>query len=336
MRRCTPARDVGGEADGDDMGTPGEGEGAGAAAGSRDPSEGGLRHQARLLLVALQFLTRLPVPRFTHWDPRWLEASVRHFPLVGAVVGVIGAAVLVVASLWWPPWVAALLAVAATACVTGAFHEDGLADSFDALGGAVSREKALAIMKDSRIGSYGALALALVTFGRVAALAGLLTPVAGVVAASVTGGAVAAAATGAPAGATGFAVPPLAGPVYAAVALVLAHVLGRTVPVVLMACLPYAGDAEHAKAKPLAVSVRPALAVIALGWAALFVALAVALQLAPLARALVAVAAAAGVGLAMAAWWRRRLGGYTGDTLGAAEQLTELAVLLAFAAAWSA
>jgi adenosylcobinamide-GDP ribazoletransferase len=254
------------------------------------------RREGRLALVALQFLTRVPVPAWRDWDDAWLNDCVRHFPLVGLFVGGCGALVLWVAVLLWPPAVAAVLAMAATAWITGAFHEDGLADTFDALGGHVPREKAIAILKDPRIGSYGALALVVVTLARVAALAAIA-----------------------------------AVDVHAAMlALVLAHALGRVAPVLVMARLPYAGDLEHARAKPLATAVRPVNLALALGWGVLFAAMAEGST--GSGRALVALAAALLVALLMMRWLRTRLGGYTGDTLGASEQLAELAVLLAWAA----
>ncbi len=254
--------------------------------------------ELRLLLTALQFLTRLPVPAWTGFTPQRLNRCVRHFPLVGALVGAAGAAVLLAAAAWWPPLVAAVLGVMATAWLTGAFHEDGLADTFDALGGSAGRERALAIMKDSRIGSYGALALALVLGLRVALLAAL-----------VPHGAAAAAA-----------------------GVVLAHALGRGGAVALMGLLPYAGDAEHAKARPLATAVRRVDVAIALGSSLALAAGAAALGVPP-SRTLAAVAAAALAVAVLRAWLARRLGGYTGDTLGATEQLVECAVLLALTAA---
>ena len=137
----------------------------------------------RLFLVALQFLTRLPV-RLARFEAAWLNDCVRHFPLVGALVGAAGAAVLIGAAQLWPGWVAAVLALTATVALTGGFHEDGLADTFDALGGVVPRDKALTIMKDSRIGSYGALALGLTLLLRAALLAVLaVRPTLGAVAA---------------------------------------------------------------------------------------------------------------------------------------------------------
>jgi adenosylcobinamide-GDP ribazoletransferase len=258
-------------------------------------------HELRLALVAVQFLTRVPVPGWVGqgFQADWLNTCVRHFPLVGAGVGAFGAAVLWAALLWWPPTVAAVLAVTATVWLTGAFHEDGLADTFDALGGYVPREKALAIMKDSRIGTYGAAALVL-GLGLRAALVATLAA---------------------------------ANPKAALFALVAAHALGRTAAVGVMAWLPYAGDVEHAKAKPLALAVpRTTVAVALAAGAALLGGLAwVPGGFSP-ARGLAVAGAAAVVVVAMRRWLRQRLGGYTGDALGATEQLTEMAVLLVLAA----
>ena len=252
----------------------------------------------RLFLVALQFLTRLPV-RLERFEPAWLNDCVRHFPLVGVLVGGVGAVVLAGATHLWPAWVAAVLALAATVALTGGFHEDGLADTFDALGGVVSRDKALTIMKDSRIGSYGALALGLSLLLRAALLAVL-------------------------------AARPMLG---AVAALLASHAFARAAAVGVMVTLPYGGDAEHAKAKPLALAVAPRNFAIAMGWCgALLLALVAGDVYLP--RLLTAAGAAAVVALLMRQWLKRRLGGYTGDGLGATEQLAEIAVLLAFTASF--
>lgn len=275
-----------------------------------------MTHELRLFLVALQFLTRVPVPRRLGFEPAWLQACLRHFPLVGACVGAWAAAVLWLALQLWPPLVAAALSLVATVWLTGAFHEDGLADTCDALGGAVGRERALAIMKDSRIGSYGAVALVLALLLKVAVVAALAAAV------------------------------PTGGAAWAAVALVWSHAVSRAAPVVLVWRLPYAGDAEHAKAKPLAMRASGSGVVVALIWVGVASAVAVSVaawtatsswtvSLAVTLSALAACAAATGW---CAAWLRRRLGGFTGDTLGATQQIVELAGLLAWlaGASWMA
>ena len=200
------------------------------------------RREAQLLLSATQFLTRLPV-RPLSYDANWLPRGAKYFPLVGVLVGCLGAAVLLLASAVWPAPLPQILALAATLLATGALHEDGLADCADSLGGS-SREKRLAIMKDSRLGTYGALAL-MITLGlQVAALAAL----------SATLG---------------------------ALCLVAAHAAGRLGPVLVMAAGPYAGDPaasriEHRPERPEAGEIALAalfglapLALVPSGWAAL-------------------------------------------------------------------
>ena len=136
----------------------------------------------RHFLIAVQFFTRIPITgRLADWvgfSPARLRASAAHFPGVGWVVGGLVALVfwgLMQALVAQPaaPWVAAVLSTAFGVWLTGAFHEDGLADTADALGGHVSRERALEIMKDSRIGTYGAIALVLAVLTKVLLL-GLL------------------------------------------------------------------------------------------------------------------------------------------------------------------
>ena len=255
-------------------------------------------------LLALQFFTRIPVTgRLAAWvgySPALLNASAGHFPGVGWVVGGAGATVLWGALQGWGAsplgaLVAALLSTAATAWLTGAFHEDGLADTMDALGGSVSRERALEIMKDSRIGSYGTVALTLALMLKVALLALIAQR----------------------------------GAAHAAAALLVAHVLSRAAPLAVMRTLPYVSDAGQAKSKPLAESVSraslltgalwsiPALALVGQAQGAIVLIASLALWLLALA--------------AMLRWLRRRLQGFTGDTLGATQQLCELALYLGLA-----
>lgn len=132
---------------------------------------------ARDFLIALQFLTRLPVRTATSWTMADLAASAPMFPLIGALVGFIGALVYATASfLGLPPALAGVLAIAAAILSTGALHEDGLADVADVFGGGHSKDDKLRIMRDSRLGSYGAIALALCLFARIACLSTLAAP----------------------------------------------------------------------------------------------------------------------------------------------------------------
>ncbi len=259
-----------------------------------------LRH----FLLALQFFTRIPVTgRLADWvgfSPVMLRASAGHFPGVGWVVGAAAAGMLALGLRLLPAGplgalVAALLATAATVWLTGGFHEDGLADSADGLGGGLTRERALAIMKDSRIGSYGTLALGLVLGLKVALTALLAQQGAGLAAATV----------------------------------LAAHVLSRAAPLAVMRAMPYVGEADGSKAKPLADAISPRGLWTGLAWSL------PALGLLgwgaggwPLATAVLLWALALGH---MRRLLRRRLQGFTGDTLGATQQLCELALYLGIA-----
>lgn len=250
-----------------------------------------MRHELRLFFIALQFFTRLPVPQWVGYEPEWLHQSARHFPLVGALVGAVGAVVLWAALWLFPMPVAVLLSMAATVLLTGAFHEDGLADTCDALGGAVSRERALEIMKDSRIGTYGAVGLALVLGLKAVTLSALPSS-------------------------------------WVFAALVLAYTASRAAAVSLIRWLPYAGDLAHAKAKPLAQRISGSGFVVAWGWVLVVGLSLLAWNLDWWPAVIGGIVLAWLCALASAAWLKRRLGGMTGDTLGATQQLSELLVLL--------
>lgn len=247
-------------------------------------------HQLRLFFIALQFFTRLPVPRWVGFDPQWLHHASRYFPAVGMVVGGCGALVYSLAVMLWPPVIAVLLSTAATICMTGAFHEDGFADVCDGFGGAMTPERVLEIMKDSRVGAYGAIGIALLLAIKSAALSLLV-------------------------------------PSLAWVALLAAHPLSRLAAASLIRFLDYAK--AEGKAKPLAQHMSTAEFMIAI--------FTVALPLGVLAwsgalpwKALVAVAlVTVGVVMWMARLFRRRIGGYTGDCLGAVQQVTEAVFYLA-------
>ena len=128
-------------------------------------------------LTAVQFLTRIPVPGAMSGTMETykaaLQASVVFFPLVGVLMGLFTATIYCSSVYFWTPLVAAILAVAAEAWLTGAFHEDALADATDALGGGWTREQVLEILKDSRHGTYGVLALVLGVSLRIALISNM-------------------------------------------------------------------------------------------------------------------------------------------------------------------
>jgi adenosylcobinamide-GDP ribazoletransferase len=242
---------------------------------------------------ALRFMTIFSVPSSdTATAPDWLSRCAKYFPVVGICVGLVSAATLLLASSIWSPIIAALLAVAASIIVTGALHEDGLADTADGFGGGWSVEKRLAIMKDSRIGAYGALALGFGIALRVSTLAEM--------------------------------------PLWtAAAALIAAHTAARITPAFVMNALPYAGDTTAMK-----VSYADApVSMNDIGFALIVVACAlVPLAFVSVLSVISGLLLGAILATAIALWARKLIDGYTGDVLGAIEQMFEIGFLLGVAA----
>lgn len=241
----------------------------------------------RSLIAAFRFLTRVPVPG-PETRTEDLSGAVGWFPLVGACVGLATAAVFTLALRLWAAPVAAALAVAFGLLLTGGFHEDGFTDAADGLGGGWTRERVIEIMKDSRIGAYGAMALWCTLTLRWTALWSLDAKVLW--------------------------------------ALPLAMVWGRWSISLMLRLLPSISQG-------LAKEVHKGL-----GWGAFLLAtgLLVAAQLAAwrwsslnlLRPALASVATV----LLWCLYLKRRLGGHSGDLLGAGNQLVEIAALLALMA----
>ena len=259
-----------------------------------------IKHEWILLLVAVQFLTRLSVPPFKHYDPQWLHQSSRHFPAVGLLVGLLCAGVFWLSSLLFTPLVAAVLSTAFGIKLTGAFHEDGLADSCDGLGGGLTRERTLTIMKDSRLGTYGVLGLVSALLLKISLLASM----------------------------------PIS---MAVIALILGHTASRLLCISLLSLLPYGGEIEHAKAKPMAQQLTPIQGLYSSGWLILAIILVAlifpnTMQQIGLAQWLLAMILALIATDYMRRLLRRRLDGYTGDGLGATQQLSEIAIYIGLAA----
>jgi len=241
--------------------------------------------QIRLFFIALQFFTRLPIPRWVGFQPDWLHHAARYFPLVGVVVAALTAAVYAAAAVLFPAPVAVLLSTAAGIYITGAFHEDGFADMCDGFGGGMTPERVMEIMKDSRIGAYGAI-------GTICLLALKCLTLS------------------------------LLPPATAIATLFIAHPLSRLAATSLIWRLDYAR--AEGKAKPMAQEMSSGEFLIAAVSAAM-----PALLLG--ASSYVAWSAITGGILAalVATIWLgqkfvRRIGGYTGDCLGAVQQVTEV------------
>lgn len=239
---------------------------------------------------ALAFLTRLP-GGIHPASPQELAAVVPWFPVVGLLVGVLSGGVYLALSAVVAPLVAAAVTFAFSALITGGFHEDGLADSFDALSGGWDKEQRLAILKDSRHGTFGVLSLVLISVIKISALAELNDR-------------------------------------RAVLALVVAHCAGRAGAVALMGIAPSVREDGLGASYTRGLGVVPAVVGSAVGVAVSIAAFGLdsAVVLAVL------VAAVAVVGL----WAWRKIGGVTGDLLGASEQVGEAAILVTVAALASA
>lgn len=252
-------------------------------------------------LLAVQFLTCVPVPAVSQLSEEavrvGLGRAVAWFPLIGSLVGAVTAGTMLLASELWSPLIAVILALIVEARLTGAFHEDAVADFCDGVGGGRDPARVREIMKDSRIGSYGVLGLTLALALRAALMYSLIAGGVNVIAATF--------------------------------AIIAASTFGRLLAVLVMFVTPPV-PSTRSLANDVATGVRardvmlapivalPGLLPFALG--------------APL--KLMAVAAAAAVFLI---WFRallmRRVGGATGDCLGFAAYVGQLLLLLAATAA---
>jgi adenosylcobinamide-GDP ribazoletransferase len=255
-----------------------------------------MNHQLRLLFVATQFLTRLPTPRLRAFDPIWLSQSTRYFPLVGVLVGMLNVLVWWTANRRLPASVSIGLMMTIGMLLTGAFHEDGLADACDGFGGGNSKERVLAIMKDSRIGAFGAIGLLLILGLKWTTLVALPSAV-------------------------------------FAQSVVASHMLSRWCAIGLITFQTYVRADADGKTANFAGRISGANWILS-GCVGL-------LGLAPLvwvdgrsgalldwiSLAAGAIAAAA-ISVAVSLYMWRRIGGYTGDCLGAVQQLAELGFLL--------
>lgn len=246
--------------------------------------------ELRLVLAAIQYFTQLPMPAWVGHSAAQLQGTARYFSLVGVLVGGVGALTFWTTSLILPAPLPAILSTAATVLLTGALHEDGLADTFDGLGGGATRERTLEIMKDPRIGTFGVLALVLTLLIKIAALN--VMPVA-----------------------------------IAPFALIAGHAFSRACAISLLFVSNYVGSPEQSRARPVARTmssgeffVATVVGVVPMLGCGIY--------------GIVAGLVALPVWLTLTHWFNRRLGGFTGDTLGATQQLTEIAFYVGVLASW--
>lgn len=248
-----------------------------------------IAREIQLFKIALQFLTQVPVGSIGDCPPDWLARSAKYMPLVGALVGVIAGAAIVISAAFLPAPLPTVVGLVVAVAMTGALHEDGLADTTDAFGGGRTRERRLEIMRDSRIGTYGTLALIAVLALKGAALVPL-------------------------------------DPWSAAFVMVAGHAGARLAAILTMWRMPHAsGGVAKVSQKVSELTLSEVAVAIALGLIPGLIVLGLAKFVAA---ALISFAAASVIALIA----RRKIAGYTGDVLGAVEQIFETAFFVAAAA----
>ena len=242
--------------------------------------------ELQLFLTAVMFYTRIPVSQKTGYSEEKLQKSIRYFPLIGWIVGGLSALLYIVLSfLPLPIAVIVLLSMIASIWITGAFHEDGFADVCDGFGGGWTKEKILAIMKDSRLGTYGAIGLFLLLLCKFFLLLGMpshLVPL----------------------------------------AFIAGHSLSRLAAASFLLTHSYAREGSDSKAK--AVAQKPGSVTILIACLSgllpllLFQSPEYFLLLIPVFL----------VKWLLGRFFQKWIGGYTGDCLGATQQLTEVVIYL--------
>ena len=248
-----------------------------------------MRKEIRIFFTAVMFLTRLPVPKSTDHSAAFMQQAPRYFPAVGWIVGGLSALAFWLFSRCVSPDIGILASMITGLLVTGCLHEDGFADVCDGMGGGWTKEKILVIMKDSRIGAYGAIGLIAILATKFLLLKELP-----------------------------FLIP----------AIVAAHSVSRLMPVLVMKTGVYASDPDRSKTAPLAgPSVSPASMAVAI-----LLALAPFLLLPWHFSAVILPALAVTYG--MYRWFFKWIGGYTGDCLGAIQQVSEITVYLGGILLW--
>lgn len=267
-----------------------------------------MKKEWKIFLTAVMFLTRIRVPASIDHRPEYLQQSPRYFPLVGWVVGGISALVFLVVNKFLSENTALLASIIAGILTTGAFHEDGFADVCDGFGGGWTKEKILLIMKDSRLGTFGVIGLLSILSAKFMLLKELpkFTPVAVGNTLNIF----------------------LNYHIFIGIILT-GHSLSRFMGVTVIRQYPYVTPDDGSKSKPVTTA-PPALPALLV--AGFFGILPMILLPPVFLFTLVPVVAAR---FWLAAWFNKWIGGYTGDCLGAIQQVTEIVFYLSCIVVWT-
>jgi len=249
-----------------------------------------MKKELNILLVAIMFFTRIPVKIMGEYSSDMLNKASKYLPFIGYIVGAISALVFYISNIYFSDSIAIIFSMITAILTTGAFHEDGLADTFDAFGGGWTKEKKLEIMKDSRIGTYGSVALIIALLFKLVLISEFTSE-------------------------------------KIVFVILVSHILSRLSPVVLIYFMNYVRIDSSSKSKPVGngisfieLLVATAFAIIPLFYFDYHI-----LYLIPVVIL---------TQIFLALWFKKHLEGYTGDALGASQQLTELVILLTLVILW--
>jgi len=245
-----------------------------------------LKNELYYFFAALGFYTRIPCPRWAKFSSEILNKSLKYFPIIGLIIGCIAAGSVWLLDLLFPLSISILLSMMLTVYVTGAFHEDGFTDSCDAFGGGWTKEQVLTIMKDSRIGAYGTVGIILLLMLKLLAL---------------------------------YEIGLMSMPILM-ISYLNAHIASRFMAVLVIQNHDYVQDIDKSKSKPIAAK---KLSISEISYSSLCVLLASALFY-PNLIFLIAFPIIYLTQWYLGQFFKRRIGGYTGDALGATQQITEV------------
>lgn len=258
-----------------------------------------LRKEIRIFFTALMFLTRLPVPQMTDHSPEYLEKAAKYFPFIGWIVGGISALTFFICFSFLSIDLSILASIIAGILTTGAFHEDGFADACDAFGGGWTKEKILDIMKDSRLGTFGVTGLVSVLATKYLLLREIATLFI-----------------------SGSSLLPLAG------VFLAAHALSRLMSVVAIQSSVYVFSEEKSKSKPLASRKLTSLELLSATLFSLIPCFVLPVSFLPMIVPMLLLT------FLLIRYFKKWIGGYTGDCLGTIQQATEVVCYLSILVLW--
>lgn len=246
-----------------------------------------MKNELKIFFTALMFYTRIPVPKSTGFSSDNLNKATRYFPLIGIIVGGIGAIVFFAVYQLLSINIAVLASISSMILLTGAFHEDALSDFCDGFGGGYTKDKILLIMKDSRIGVYGAVGLIILLLSKFILLVEF-------------------------------------NPIQIPIIIIVAHALSRINPVILIFTSKYVADESTSKSKPIGHKSSLTSLIIAL-----IIGMLPLLFISPIVIPFIILVQ--GIVLIYFRYYiHKHLGGYTGDVLGALQQISEVSFYLTY------